>query len=159
MNTFKEQEGIYLSSFTQLESTLNKHAPAWLPALRRAAIESFAELGFPTTHDEEWLYTNVAPLASTPFVRDDVKLTDEIRQRIGSLPLADLGCSRLTFLNGRYVPELSKLRDVPTGIKAAISPPPGRTTARCWSATSGSTQTRRPTPSWRSTPPFLKMAH
>ena len=114
----KEQEGPYLSSFTRLESALNEHAPAWLAKLRRTAIESFAELGFPTTHDEEWLYTNVSALASTPFAPAHVKLTDELRQKIERLPLADLGCSRLTFLNGRYVPELSKLREVPKGLKA-----------------------------------------
>ena len=104
-----------MQAFTRLESALNEHAPAWLPKLRRAAIESFAELGFPTTHDEEWLYTNVSPLASTPFVPARVKLTEELRQKIERLPLADLGCSRLTFLNGCYVPELSKLREVPQG--------------------------------------------
>ena len=105
MTTVKEQEGLYLSSFTRLESALNENAPAWLSKLRRAAIGSFAELGFPTTHDEEWLYTNVSALASTPFVPARVKLTEELRQKIERLPLADLGCSRLTFLNGCYVPE------------------------------------------------------
>ena len=118
MNTLREQEGPYLSSFTRLESALNEHAPAWLAKLRRTAIESFAELGFPTTHHEEWLYTNVSALASTPFVPAHVKLTDDLRQKIERLPLADLGCSRLTFLNGRYVPELSKLREIPKGLKA-----------------------------------------
>jgi Fe-S cluster assembly protein SufD len=118
MTTVKEQEGIYLSSFTQAENALNANAPAWLPKLRRAAIETFAELGFPTTHDEEWLYTNVSALASTPFTPSTVKLTEEIREKIERLPLADLGCSRLTFLNGRYVPELSSLGKVPKGVKA-----------------------------------------
>ncbi len=118
MITVKEQEGIYLSSFTKLENTLNENMPAWLPPLRRLAIESFAELGFPSTHDEEWKYTNIAPLVSVPFAPARVKLSEEIRRRIERLPLADLGCSRLTFFNGRYVPELSKLRDVPKGLKA-----------------------------------------
>ena len=67
MTTVKEQEGHYLATFTKLESGLNEHAPAWLPKLRHAAMESFAELGFPTTHDEEWIYTNVAPLAVHPL--------------------------------------------------------------------------------------------
>ena len=118
MTTVKEQEGTYLASFSRLESALNKDAPAWLPKLRHAAIESFAELGFPTTHDEEWLYTSVSELVSTPFEPANVKLTDDLRQKIERLPLADLGCSRLTFLNGHYVPELSKLREVPKGLKA-----------------------------------------
>ena len=118
MTAVKEQEGLYLASFARQEAALNEHAPAWLAKLRRAAMESFAELGFPTTHDEEWMYTNVSALASTPFVPGRTKLTDELRQRIELLPLADLGCSRLTFFNGCYVPELSKLREVPAGLKA-----------------------------------------
>ncbi|MGD1156764.1 MAG: Fe-S cluster assembly protein SufD [Terriglobia bacterium] len=118
MTVVKEQEGLYLSSFTHLENTLNENVAAWVPKLRRTAIESFAELGFPSTHDEEWKYTNVAPLVSLPFAPARVKLTEEIRRRIERLPLADLGCSRLTFFNGRYIPELSKLREVPKGLKA-----------------------------------------
>jgi Fe-S cluster assembly protein SufD len=118
MNTVKEQEDLYLESFTQRENALNENVPAWIPGLRRTAIESFAELGFPTTHDEEWKYTNVAPLASLPLARARAKLTAEIRVKIERLPLADLGCSRLTFFNGHYVPELSKLHGVPTGLRA-----------------------------------------
>src|SRR5271157_1865078 len=98
MTTVKEQEGLYLASFTRLEKALNENAPAWLSKLRHAAMGSFAELGFPTTHDEEWLYTNVSALASTPFAPARVRLTDNLRQKIQHLPLADLGCSRLTFL-------------------------------------------------------------
>jgi len=118
MTLVKEQEGLYLASFTHLENTLNENAPAWLRNLRRTAIESFAELGFPSTHDEEWKYTNVADLVSVPFVPAHVKVSEGIRRQIERLPLADLGCSRLTFFNGRYVPELSKLREVPPGLKA-----------------------------------------
>src|ERR1039457_3612991 len=118
MTTVKEQEGIYLSAFTHVEKARNEHAPAWLPKLRRTAIETFAELGFPTSHDEEWMYTSVATLAATPFVAGSSKMTDEIRKKIDALPLADLGCSRLTFFNGCYIPELSKLIGIPTGLKA-----------------------------------------
>src|ERR1017187_6166395 len=42
-------------------------APAWLQSLRDAAFARFAELGFPTTHNEEWRFTNVAPIARTAF--------------------------------------------------------------------------------------------
>ena len=33
----------------------------------RTPSQRFAELGFPTTHDEEWRFTNVAPIARTNF--------------------------------------------------------------------------------------------
>ncbi|HEY7212464.1 MAG TPA: Fe-S cluster assembly protein SufD, partial [Bryobacteraceae bacterium] len=38
-----------------------------LAELRKRAAEQFEERGFPTTHDEEWRFTNVAPIAKTVF--------------------------------------------------------------------------------------------
>ena len=56
------QTGIWLEQFT-------KQAPAapWVQALREAAFQRFAELGFPTTHDEEWRFTNVTSIARTAW--------------------------------------------------------------------------------------------
>src|SRR5664279_6548408 len=34
---------------------------------RKAGLALFAELGFPTLHDEDWRFTNVAPLTKLPF--------------------------------------------------------------------------------------------
>ena len=64
MTAVAEQTGTWLESFT-------KQPPAapWLQQLREAAFQRFAELGFPTTHDEEWRFTNVAPIARTHFVQ------------------------------------------------------------------------------------------
>lgn len=87
MTTVKEQEGLYLTTFSRMEKGLNEHGPASLAKLRRAAIDSFAELGFPTTHDEEWIYTNVTPLVSAPFVAARFRLTPELRQSIEKHPL------------------------------------------------------------------------
>jgi len=39
----------------------------WLAAQRRAAIEQFASRGFPTRKEEDWKYTDVAPLALRYF--------------------------------------------------------------------------------------------
>ena len=41
--------------------------PGWLVKLRREAFERFSSLGFPTTRNEEWKYTSVAPIAKVPF--------------------------------------------------------------------------------------------
>ena len=56
----------YLAEFESLERGADR-APAWLAALRREAMARFAERGFPTTHDEEWRFTNVAPIARNTF--------------------------------------------------------------------------------------------
>lgn len=49
------------------EFTRQPAAEPWLQQWRDAAFQQFAELGFPTTHDEEWRFTNVAPIARTSF--------------------------------------------------------------------------------------------
>jgi len=63
MRAVAEQTGPWLAEFTA-------QAPVtpWMRQLRENAFERFAELGFPTTHDEEWRFTNVAPLARSRFV-------------------------------------------------------------------------------------------
>ena len=57
----------YLESFTEFEQRATGHALPWLRKLRRDAFARFCEVGFPTTHDEDWRFTNVAPIAQTPF--------------------------------------------------------------------------------------------
>src|SRR3712207_58107 len=41
--------------------------PSWLRRLREEAIERFEQRGFPTTDEEDWKYTNVAPIARQTF--------------------------------------------------------------------------------------------
>ena len=36
--------------------------------IREEARQRFSDLGFPTTHDEDWRFTSVAPIARTSFV-------------------------------------------------------------------------------------------
>jgi Fe-S cluster assembly protein SufD len=52
----------YLSAFRELAPT----AP-WLELVRSGAIDKFEQLGFPTAREEEWKYTNLAPLAKERF--------------------------------------------------------------------------------------------
>ena len=96
-------------------------AAPWLHEIRRAAIESFAEMGFPTTRQEEWRNTNVAPIAAVPFERaGEVRgeSAASLGERISRLPLADLGCPRLVFINGRFSKQLSTLKALPQGARA-----------------------------------------
>lgn len=46
---------------------LGTRAPEWLASHRRDALEHFEATGFPTTREEAWRFTNVAPVASTVF--------------------------------------------------------------------------------------------
>ena len=57
-----EQLGEWLADFSVQED-----AELWLQEIRTAAFLRFTELGFPTTHNEEWRFTNVARIARTNF--------------------------------------------------------------------------------------------
>ena len=55
----------YLQRFEKFEK--EPRQPSWVFPLRKAGIARFAELGFPTLKDEDWRFTNVAPIAKLPF--------------------------------------------------------------------------------------------
>jgi Fe-S cluster assembly protein SufD len=80
MTAVAEQTGAWLESFTRQQP-----AAPWLQDLRNAAFQRFTELGFPTTHDEEWRFTNVAPIARTNFVQVERALAcpSEAQQYLG----------------------------------------------------------------------------
>ena len=63
MTAVKEQTGAWLETFTNQKPA----AEPWVKEVRDAAFARFVELGFPTTHNEEWRFTNVAPIARSSF--------------------------------------------------------------------------------------------
>ncbi len=100
----------YKSRFALLEKSLNGESKTALHATRRQAIEKFAELGFPTTKDEEWRFTNVAQISKTQFT-PALAYTDQglTKKDIEPLTFGGLQCSRLVFLNGHFSAEFSNL--------------------------------------------------
>ncbi len=62
MSAVAEQTGEWLTAFSR-----QSPAAPWIQDLREAAFQRFSDTGFPTTHDEEWSFTNVAPIARASF--------------------------------------------------------------------------------------------
>ena len=48
-----------------------------ITSIRQDAARRFAELGFPTTRDEEWRFTNVSSIAKTQFSPAPADLNQE----------------------------------------------------------------------------------
>jgi Fe-S cluster assembly protein SufD len=59
MTAVSEQTGAWLEQFTAQQPATTP----WIKDLRETAFRRFVQLGFPTTHNEEWRFTNVAPIA------------------------------------------------------------------------------------------------
>jgi len=109
----------YLESFAQFENGVARNGQGWLSPIRRAAIARFFELGFPTTHDEDWRFTNVARIAQTPFRLAQDGRTELAPAELEQFRLSGLACSRFVFVNGRYVPELSSPPQLPDDLKVS----------------------------------------
>jgi Fe-S cluster assembly protein SufD len=86
----------------------------WLKSLRQEGFARFSETGFPTTHDEDWRFTNISPISQTPFEMAP-------RTRIDGSEVEKLGLSGfqclLVFVNGRYSAELSRIPNLGQGVK------------------------------------------
>jgi len=82
--------------------------PGRIGLLRQAAFGRFAELGLPTTKDEDWKYTSLAPLGQIQFepAAETNLPTIEQLDRLAGGPHGDGGV-RLVFVDGRHRPELS----------------------------------------------------
>src|SRR5215475_11146525 len=108
----------YLAEFESLERRSSTHTPAWLAELRRAAMERFAKRGFPTTRDEDWRYTNLAPLATTPFLMASLAAPDTAStQMVQRSVIGPSGWPRLVFVDGRYAPRHSFAQPLPGGAR------------------------------------------
>src|SRR5690242_7246795 len=97
--------------------TVRESSPTvpWLELVRNSAMDRFEQLGFPTVHDEEWKYTNLASLAKqnfVPAVRSESTLID-------SAPFVypETAAAHLVVVNGFFSEELS----VKTGLENVVA--------------------------------------
>jgi Fe-S cluster assembly protein SufD len=101
-----EQNEQHLERFERFERESKQ--PAWVFPLRKAGIARFAESGFPTLQDEDWRFTNVAPLVKLPFkpvfqfARDGLT-----RETISQFIFGALPATRLVFVDGHFAADLS----------------------------------------------------
>ena len=88
--------------------------PGWLGDTRDRAMGAFARLGFPTTRDEDWRFTNVSPIAEARFGR--------VRAGVQPLPaqlapflVPGVSGAVLVFVDGRFAAGLSRVSGLPAG--------------------------------------------
>ena len=106
----------FVAEAEQLASASRSTDPAWLIEARRQALGSFDRLGFPTTRDEEWRFTSVAPIADASFAlaSDGAALT---RADVTVYRWTTEPAITLVFVDGRYREELSDTSLVPANVR------------------------------------------
>jgi Fe-S cluster assembly protein SufD len=105
MTAARDHRTLYAALFSRLESGGARLSR--VDELRRPALERFLDAGFPTTDEEAWRFTNLAPIAKTAFELPSPPQSwpsaDDVR-RISMIP-QDSPC--LVFVNGWLAPGLS----------------------------------------------------
>src|SRR5579875_2207496 len=107
----------YAEAFAAFEKEAAGRELPWLCKLRREGFDRFNAVGFPTLKDEDWRFTNLAPIVQTSF-----------RLRNGNAPLSPKAIERfrissaactLVFLDGHFTASLSSLGALPRGVTVA----------------------------------------
>jgi Fe-S cluster assembly protein SufD len=106
----------YLAEWERARPRWQSNGHDGLTRLREEALQRFMSRGFPTTREEEWRFTSVAPIADRTFALErtsaiEVSASDIVPLR---LPIAAV---ELVFVNGRHVPALSRVGVRPEGAR------------------------------------------
>jgi len=89
--------------------------PRWLDDLRGRGAARFIALGIPTVRDEEWRFTNVAPIGNVDFqLAGPISGTAD---RLNGAAYADAAV-RLVVVNGRFDTTLSRVKGLANGVHA-----------------------------------------
>src|SRR5215212_397273 len=91
-------------------------APAWVRERREHAARRFEEVGYPTTRQEDWRFTNIAPIADAKFApaQGTFAKAASLIERV-----AFNGSLRLAIVNGQFAAGLSDLSAMPKGVRIA----------------------------------------
>jgi Fe-S cluster assembly protein SufD len=92
-----------VETFARLRESPPLPGPAWLAPLRDEGFRRFEALGLPTTRQEAWRFTSLAPLAKLDLAPPSSRTPDAAA--IPTFPGSDL----LVFSDGCFVPELSSV--------------------------------------------------
>jgi Fe-S cluster assembly protein SufD len=90
---------------------------AWLEPVRRAAADHFAVVGFPTSRDEEWRFTPIAPIAQRSWRPSGGIAPAVSADRLAPFAFGHPEWSTLVFVNGTYSETLSRVSALPRGVR------------------------------------------
>lgn len=105
------------TAYREQLATLPVEESVRLTSLRRTAMESFQKFGFPTMRNEDWHFTNPAPIVEAAF--------EPMKPASGNVSSDDpetflfthAEWPTLVFVNGHFAPALSRVDALPDGVR------------------------------------------
>jgi Fe-S cluster assembly protein SufD len=108
----------YVSDFARRSAAASASSPEWLEEIRNNAIERFREVGFPSSRDEKWRFTNFSHLATTKFALGNGHTRGDSTQQVDAARLGWWSDLCVVFVDGKFSRELSSLDGLPNGVVA-----------------------------------------
>jgi Fe-S cluster assembly protein SufD len=107
----------YIDNFHKFEKKLNGHSGSFLHDIRKQAVQQLEELAFPTNKNEEWKYTDVAPILKQDFIPAvNSELPNISKKEIQKYLFKDFDFHLLVFVNGIFQKELSEISELPRDV-------------------------------------------
>ena len=94
-----------------------RHEPLQFGDIRWEALDRFLTLGFPTTQDEDWRFTDVAPFSEKIFTLPLQTPSDAKYSGLTPLRLPGDFATELVFVNGYFLAAEPSRDVLPTGIR------------------------------------------
>src|SRR5713226_2585438 len=110
-----KQSSSYNTAFRALLEKTGNAEPSWLRRMREDSFARFERVGFPSVKEEEWKYTNGAPIAKLQFA-PAFPNGQRGGNGTGSFVYDEARQSRLVFCNGILQRELSSVEALPAGV-------------------------------------------
>ncbi|HKW10564.1 MAG TPA: Fe-S cluster assembly protein SufD [Gemmatimonadaceae bacterium] len=104
-------------AFRAFDASDGASAPSSVQSMREAAFDTFRRLGFPTTKNEDWHYTSVAPIVEHDFLHITTPSGDVQARALAPFTFGQDDWHTLVFVNGRHAPELSRTNALPRGVR------------------------------------------
>ena len=109
-----------LVDYARVASLLPGARTPWVLRARDISLDQFAQVGFPSTRDEEWKYTSLAAIEKRTFTAmPNEAYCPNLETEIASHLFPDLAGHRLVFVDGRHAAALSSVRRLPFGVSVA----------------------------------------
>lgn len=108
----------YLANLQRLAAAQASNGPAvaWLTQLRSQAAAHLSELSLPTTHDEDWRFTDLSALLEVTIAGTGELAQPLAADAIASFSLPESSTSQCVFINGYYQAAVSNLTGLPAGV-------------------------------------------
>jgi Fe-S cluster assembly protein SufD len=107
----------YVAKYGAFAARINTGAAKWVAKTRQHAIERFAELGFPTTRNEDWHFTSVAPITEAEFQVTEAPGGEVKTGDLEPFQFGEKAWPTLVFVNGRFSEHLSTFSTLPAGVR------------------------------------------